>query len=299
MNPEESCHCGSARPCAEWIDLFDAYLGTTELSVATRKSYVSSARIGIRLMGLDAGSAVEWSELGDTHAAAWMQGARRSRWAASTRRARQHGLREFLAFLRNEGVHVPPVERRMVTPARLTEPTRYLGLEAAEALIAAARTPRDRALLRFLWETGALAHEATNTTWVQIDHAHMVIHFEEGPRGARSVPVSVGLLDELKRLRPRAARSADRVFPSRSGGALDRHRMYRLIGELGERAALSATPTPMDIRHGRAIRWLLLGRSGGWTAALLGHRSVNQMAAYRRLLTALDHDGVCIHVSGD
>ena len=290
--------CADSIPLGDWLDQYGAHLERTPLARSTRESYVGGARLGIELMGLDATAHDELAGLSSEHAGSWLRAARDRGWTPSTKRARLRGLREFLQFVRDRGGTVPRIEDLIVVQAAPSEPRRYLGESGALALIAATRGRRDRALVRLMWESGGLASEVLTRTWLHLSAEQGTIEFDTNARGGRIVPLSPVLVRRLLSLRPARDSNDTLIFKSRTGGPLDRHRLHRIVADASRRAELSAVANPRDIRHGRAIRWLEEGRSGWQTAALLGHRSVNLMSAYRNLLLSPAPSRVCIHPVG-
>jgi integrase/recombinase XerD len=195
---------------------------------------------------------------------------------------------------------VPPPSppRRLPKAITLTEVGRLLAAsgpapsDAAPSGTAAAgidpRILRDRALLEFLYGTGARISEATG---LDIDE----LHLDDDPmvrligKGSKHRVVPVGsyavraLEAYLVRARPALAAASRRggpaVFLNARGGRLTRQGAWGILRAAADRAAL-ADVSPHTLRHSFATHMLDGGADIRVVQELLGHASVTTTQVY-------------------
>jgi integrase/recombinase XerD len=207
-------------------------------------------------------------------------------------------VRGLHAFALREGLAAADPAREVAPPAPAKRLPKAIPLEAVERILDAAgstddpdpRVLRDRALLEFLYGTGARISEATGLDVDDLDHLAQdpaVLLTGKGGK-QRYVPVgsyAVKALDAyLVRGRPalagRAVRAASpAVFLNARGGRLTRQGAW---GILREAATRSGKPdvSPHTLRHSFATHLLDGGADIRVVQELLGHASVATTQVY-------------------
>lgn len=185
---------------------------------------------------------------------------------------------------------VPPPQ----VPMRLPK---ALPLDDIERLLAAAETDepmalRDRALLEFLYGTGARVSEAVALDVDDVDREDRTVVLDGKGGKQRLVPVGSyacrAIDDYLVRLRPeltRKARSgnAGALFLNARGGRLTRQGAWTVLGAVAERAGLAGRVSPHTLRHSFATHLLDGGADIRTVQELLGHSSATTTQIYTRV----------------
>ena len=150
-------------------------------------------------------------------------------------------------------------------------------VDECRRLLAAADTPRTRALLWVLVSTGARIGEVVAARVADVDGGTLTLR---GKTGVRAVPLSPAACRALHAAR-RSRSSVDRaapLFASRQGGLSARQARDSVYAAC--RAAGLPPRGPHALRHAAAARWLRAGIPLVVVAAALGHA---------RPSTTLDH----------
>ncbi len=149
---------------------------------------------------------------------------------------------------------------------------------------------RDRALLEFLYATGARISEAVGLDVDDVDRSAGVVRlFGKGSK-ERIVPVgsfAVAAVDAyLVRGRPalarqsRAARGVPALFLNARGGRLSRQSAWQVLRDAAERAGIVEHVSPHTLRHSFATHLLQGGADVRTVQELLGHASVTTTQIY-------------------
>jgi integrase/recombinase XerD len=207
-------------------------------------------------------------------------------------------VRGLHAFAVREGMTTQDPAHEVVPPAPAKRLPKAVSVDAVERILDAAgsaedpdpRVLRDRALLEFLYGTGARISEATGLDVDDLDHlARDPAVLLTGKGGKqRYVPVgryAVKALDAyLVRGRPALAAGAGRkaspaVFLNTRGGRLTRQGAW---GILRDAAARGGSPgvSPHTLRHSFATHLLDGGADIRVVQELLGHASVTTTQVY-------------------
>ncbi|GAA2002656.1 site-specific tyrosine recombinase XerD [Catenulispora subtropica] len=185
---------------------------------------------------------------------------------------------------------VPPPQ----VPLRLPK---ALPLADVERLLAAtgggeALAPRDRALLEFLYGTGARVSEAVALDVDDVDREDRTVILDGKGGKQRLVPVGSyacrALDDYLVRLRPELARkakagNAGALFLNARGGRLTRQGAWTVLGAVAARAGLAGRVSPHTLRHSFATHLLDGGADIRTVQELLGHSSATTTQIYTRV----------------
>jgi integrase/recombinase XerD len=182
------------------------------------------------------------------------------------------------------GVRPPTPPRRL--PHALPVDDVLAMLEAA-GFDGTPKALRDRALLEFLYGTGARVSEAVGLDVDDIDReaASVLLHGKGGKD--RVVPIGSYALAALDAyvVRGRAAmvgRGAGRaaLFLNLRGGRLTRQSAWAILREVADRAGVRASVGPHSLRHSFATHLLDGGADVRVVQELLGHASVTTTQVY-------------------
>ena len=185
----------------------------------------------------------------------------------------------------------PTAPRRLPKALPVDEVLRLLGAVAGEDPAAL----RDRALLEFLYGTGARVSEAVGADLDDLDlEGRAVILHGKGGR-TRLVPLGSYAIAALEayvvRVRPGLAasgRGTPAVFLNRRGGRLSRQSAWTIIGTAARAAGIDpARVSPHTLRHSFATHLLEGGADVRVVQELLGHASVTTTQIYT--LVTIDH----------
>ena len=210
-------------------------------------------------------------------------------------------IRSFHGFLMEEGLAPSDATLGVVAPKRPSRLPKAITVDQMAAVLAACegedeRDVRDRALLEFLYATGARVSEATA---LNVDD---VIGIEDGVTDAvrllgkgrkqRVVPLgsfSRAAIDAyLVRVRPQLVRrgaGTPSLFVGVRGARLSRQNVWLIVQERAGRAGLGVELSPHTFRHSFATHLLEGGADVRVVQELLGHSSVATTQLYT-LLTA-------------
>jgi integrase/recombinase XerD len=207
-------------------------------------------------------------------------------------------VRGLHAFALEEGLADHDPAREVAPPAPARRLPKAIPLDAVERILDAAgstedndpRILRDRALLEFLYGSGARISEATGLDVDDLNHLAQdpaVLLTGKGGK-QRYVPVggyAVNALDAyLVRGRPalavKAARTASpAVFLNARGGRLTRQGAWGILREAASRSGQSGV-SPHTLRHSFATHLLDGGADIRVVQELLGHASVTTTQVY-------------------
>lgn len=157
---------------------------------------------------------------------------------------------------------------------------RILSVEQVRSLVGAARPGRDRALVKFLYFSGARVSEACGLQWKHIRSADGALRVTLHGKGkkTRHVPLPTHLMrdfDTLGELRLGAY-----VFESCYGNPLDPKDAWRIVHKAAEAAYLTIPVSPHWLRHAHATHALARGAPPHVVKETLGHSSLATTGRY-------------------
>jgi integrase/recombinase XerD len=215
--------------------------------------------------------------------------------APATTRRRISALRQFFRFLLQEGVRSDDPTSRIDPPKRARTLPKTLSPEEVARLIAAADSPRDRALIELLYGAGLRVSELLALPLraaPKPGHDHMIIVGKGGKE--RLVALGRPALEALSlHIAARAAalgktdaqreKAARWLFPSASAG--DGKLTRRRVGQILEAAARSANIDPARVsphvlRHAFATHLVEGGADLRTVQTLLGHADIATTQIY-------------------
>ncbi|MEV6490503.1 site-specific tyrosine recombinase XerD [Actinoplanes sp. NPDC051633] len=209
--------------------------------------------------------------------------------AASAARA-MSAVRGLHRFAAREGLVTDDVSRDVKPPAPPKRLPKALDLDQVERLLAApagddALVLRDRALLEFLYGTGARISEAVGMAVDDLAEESVVLHGKGGR--TRFVPLGrfarAALDAYLVRARPALAaggKGTPSVFLNARGGQLSRQSAWTILQRAAAVAGITVDVSPHTLRHSYATHLLDGGADVRVVQELLGHASVTTTQVY-------------------
>ena len=185
--------------------------------------------------------------------------------AASTVKRKLGALRSFLRF---EGIEwAGHVQTTRPPKDKLAE--RILTEAEVFSLFAAARSGRDRLMLRVMYGLGLRVSELVGLTWGELRGGVANVYGKGGKTRAIKLPSS--LHEELEEFR---GHDKARVFP------LSRQRVGHIVKAAALGAGLSSTVSPHWLRHAHASHALDRGAGAQLVQRTLGHASLATTSRY-------------------
>ena len=220
--------------------------------------------------------------------------------AATTLARKVSSIKNFHRYLVEEKVLVDDVTVGISPPALPARLPKALSVSEVQALLDSTvgddpPALRDRALLEFLYATGARISEALSLTIDDIvdDNLRCAPAVRVTGKGnkQRIVPVGSFARDAmdvyLTRSRPALVSSrgtaAAMVFLGNRGGALSRQNAWLILRGAAERAQLTQALSPHTLRHSFATHVLAGGADIRVVQELLGHSSVSTTQIYTKV----------------
>ena len=225
--------------------------------------------------------------------------ARRGSGAAPSSVARQlAAIRMLHRFMAEEGVRAddPSADVEGVrVPAGIPHPLTEAEVERLLGAVVATdpASLRDRALLEFLYATGARISEACGLSLGDLDRENRLVRvFGKGAK-ERIVPfgrlASAAMGEWLavrQHLEPaRWARRGDQeaVFLNTRGARLSRQAAWAIVKKYGDRVGLGGTLSPHVLRHSCATHLLDHGADLRIVQEMLGHASISTTQVYTKV----------------
>jgi len=212
--------------------------------------------------------------------------------AASTARA-VVAVRGFHKFLLRERIVSSDATAAVKPPRPASRLPKALPLSDVEAILAAAGeagttlAKRDRALLEFLYGTGARISEAVGLDIDDVDLVEGSVLLRGKGSKQRIVPVGsiavAAVQDYLAAGRPAlvsAKQPSTAVFLNSRGGRLSRQSAWTVLVKAAERAGITSDVSPHTLRHSFATHLLDGGADVRVVQELLGHASVTTTQVY-------------------
>ncbi|MFE9657671.1 site-specific tyrosine recombinase XerD [Micromonospora sp. NPDC006431] len=274
----------SANTLASYRRDLERYLATLAGAGVTDLAAVGAAEVESHLARLRAGDA-EHPPLAVSSAA---------RAASAVRGLHRFALREGLAGADPSRDVRPPTPPRRLPRALPVEDVLRL-LETAGPVTAAGdaapRALRDRALLEFLYGTGARISEAVGAAVDDLDLDEGTVLLRGKGGRTRLVPIGGYAVEALRawlvRGRPAllaTGRGTPAVFVNARGGPLTRQGAWAVLRRAAERAGLPVdgpgAASPHTLRHSYATHLLDGGADVRVVQELLGHASVTTTQVY-------------------
>jgi integrase/recombinase XerD len=213
--------------------------------------------------------------------------------AASSAARTVVAVRGFHRFAVTEGLTDTDPAATVKPPAPPRRLPKALTVEQVEALLAAAgegrsaRELRDRALLEFLYGTGARISEAVGLDVDDLDLAAGSVRLLGKGGKERIVPLGRYAQEALSAFLVRGrlelvgtGRGTAAVFVNARGGRLSRQSAWVVLRDTAARAKIGVVVSPHTLRHSYATHLLDGGADVRVVQELLGHASVTTTQVY-------------------
>jgi len=225
------------------------------------------------------------------HVEQWLRSLCERSYATSSIARKLAVVRMLWKFLHGNGYVAGEVVDLLASPRTWHRLPRIVGQQQVFALLEAPNKDdplylRDRAILELFYAAGLRAGELAGLRLGNVNLQVGFVRCVGKGRRERVVPVGgpavAAVRDYIEILRPRLAHDTaqDHLFLSRTGKALDRHNIYRLVRKYALRAGLSVKVTPHTLRHCFASHLLAGGADLRIVQELLGHASVTTTQIY-------------------
>ena len=227
-------------------------------------------------------------------------GEQRSIAAASTAARRLAAVRMLHRYMAVEG-HRPDdptadlsgirVPSGIPKPLTIDEVDRLLAAPTGDDAVAR----RDRALMEFMYATGARAGEVCGLDLADIDRARGLVRVLGKGAKERIIPfgaaatqqldawLELGGRDELVPLRWRRRGDAEAVFLNTRGGRLSRQGLWHILTAHATAVSLDGRVSPHVLRHTCATHLLDGGMDLRIVQELLGHASISTTQVYTKV----------------
>jgi len=147
---------------------------------------------------------------------------------------------------------------------------------------------RDRALLEVLYATGCRASEVCGLRVRDLSLAERYIRCQGKGGKQRLVPIGSTAIAAIElyaeslrgKLAAKNSRPPEELFLSRSGRALDRIQLWRLVKFYAKRVGISDEVSPHSLRHSFATHLLAGGADLRLVQEMLGHASIQTTQIY-------------------
>jgi len=205
-------------------------------------------------------------------------------------------IKMFFRFLWSEGITPTEITSLMESPRLVAHLPEVMTEAEVEALLAQPDTKtltglRDKAMLEMLYATGARASEVVGLT---LDALHFNVGyircFGKGSK-ERIVPVAQSAIsavnEYLESARPLLlkGRTSEFLFPGKTGGALARQSVWRIVKKRVREAGIGRRVSPHTLRHSFATHMLQHGADLRAIQEMLGHADIATTQVY----THVDH----------
>ncbi len=270
-----------------WLDHLQVERGASPHTLAAYRRDVASL---LHTLARSADSGRDLRLLSPQMLLRWLGQQRQAGHAPSTVARRMAAVRGYIRFALSLGVLGSDPTLGLPVGGTWQRLPKTLSQQTVSALLAALPTRRpldrrDRALLETLYATGARVQEACDWRLEDLRLADRVLRCIGKGRKERWVPLGeeaalalkAWIQDDRPALNPHGS---DRIFLSRGGRPLDRHRVFRLLAARAAAAGLREAPSPHALRHSFATHLLEGGADLRAVQELLGHASVETTQIY-------------------
>ena len=209
-------------------------------------------------------------------------------------------VRTFFDYLKKRGLVEANPARDVSNPKVGRKLPSYLSREEVEALIAAAETFRDRAIVELIYSSGLRASELCALNITDVDFSGMRLRVRgKGKRervvffGERARDVLLMYMEhERSKLVARLKKDREALFLTPRGRMTDTT-LRRILKRLAEKAGISKPVYPHLLRHTFATHLLEGGLDLRSVQELLGHKNIETTEVYthvsiRRLVEVYD-----------
>lgn len=268
-----------------------------EKAEKTRKNYRSAKNVLLRSLGN-----IPVELIGDEQIAIWKQRMREEGMTQTTQRGYIISFQAILKYFRKRDYKfIDPYD--ITLPKSDTAPRPFISPADVKALVAAARTKRDKAIIACLFITGCRVSELLNLDRNQLDTPI-------NPNGLQEI----GVIGKFKKYRPVYLNADARyylndyletrrdlfkpVFLSGQNRRITVSRVEQIVHECTREAQLETHVTPHILRHSFGSDLLINDASLFEVSKLMGHKSYHTTAnIYGHLDTRARQNSLVAHQS--
>ncbi|HZU24110.1 MAG TPA: site-specific tyrosine recombinase XerD [Bryobacteraceae bacterium] len=204
-------------------------------------------------------------------------------------------LRNFYAFLLQEGAVDSDPTAALTLPGQWQTIPKFMNREEMERLLAApdpatALGLRDRAMIEFLYATGLRVSELCRLHLTDIEASHGIVRVTGKGNKQRLVPVGRVALQAVEawlkdgRGALLKGRMSPYLFVTARGSCLSRKSFWKLLGAYGRKAGIARELTPHVIRHSFATHLLEGGADLRSVQTMLGHADISTTQIYTHVM---------------
>jgi integrase/recombinase XerD len=215
--------------------------------------------------------------------------------APSSVARRVAAVRGFHRFLIVEGTSDEDPTRLIDTPKGPAAFPKALGVDEVLALLEAPDRHgplgrRDKAILEFLYGTGARVSEATDADLTDVEWESRTVIVTGKGNKQRVVPLGSHCLAAIEAYLPdrlavrRSETDGGALFLNARGGRLTRQGVYGIVRKHGERAGISSEHlSPHVLRHSAATHMVEGGADLRTVQEMLGHANISTTQVYTKM----------------
>ena len=207
---------------------------------------------------------------------------------------KRSSLANFYKFLYIEKIIPEPIFERFPSPKVSASLPDVLSIEEVDALInAVERTDefgtRDRAMLEFLYSTGARISEMIDLRVGDLYLDEKIVRLFGKGRKERYVPISQTALSYCEKYIENARQKLLKykqnniLFLNRFGNKLSRMGCWKIIDKYAHQAGIKSHVSPHTLRHSFATHLLQGGANLRIVQTLLGHSSISTTQIYTNI----------------
>ncbi|WP_455090371.1 site-specific tyrosine recombinase XerD [Parascardovia denticolens] len=281
-------------------ELFLGYISIEKgLSEATRRAYESDLKKYMAWLarhGIDRPDQIRQEDV-ETFVASLSQEGESSRSIAR----RLASIHEYHRFLTSRGMAQADVSQGVKPPKAASVLPDVLTIEEVRRLLEKTSNERDtdpvvlrdRALLEFLYATGARVSEAVGANLTDVDLDDHFARLTGKGNKQRLVPLGSYACQAMERyldgpraqLQAKAAKGAEvnAIFLNKRGKRLSRQSVWEIVQKAADRAGITKEVHPHTLRHSCATHLIQGGADVRMVQELLGHASVTTTQIYTHI----------------
>lgn len=183
-------------------------------------------------------------------------------------------------------IHKTKLLEDIKSPKRAKKLPVVLTREEVKSLIKAAKPPRNRLIVEFLYSSGCRVSECVKLKVNDIDFAERVGKVRGGKGNKdRMIILSKEWVRYLKKYLKRKKVKSEYVFSKKNGKAISADTVQRIIRNAARKAGINKHVTPHTLRHSFATHLLEAGENIRKIQELLGHANLSTTQIYTTVST--------------
>lgn len=199
-------------------------------------------------------------------------------------------IKVFFRYLKKMKILPQNVTYYMETPKLWQTLPEVLTIDEVEAILAAAASPMETAILELLYASGIRVSELCGLKIVDIDE-HFIKVFGKGGK-ERLVPLGKKASEAIDRylLEGRGDSEAPSLFLTKMGRGIAREGVWKIVKQCALRAGVQKNISPHTFRHSFATHLLDGGADLRIIQELLGHSSISSTDRYTHISRSHLHE---------